>query len=96
MPLPLFCQPPWPVTREGSTRGSFYFVNVKVLLQRNTSPLRTHHLNRRLPVVARFIQVGAGKAPDLQALQVTAGCQADTQEMTVITDTALFPANRHY
>lgn len=37
----------------------------------------THHLDRRLPVVAWLRQICSRQAPDLQALQVAAGCEAD-------------------
>lgn len=37
----------------------------------------THHLARRLPVVAWLRQICSRQAPDLQALQVAAGCEAD-------------------
>lgn len=41
--------------------------------------LGTHHLHCRLPVVSGHVEVRSGQAPDLQALQVAAGCQAETR-----------------
>lgn len=57
----------------------------------------THHLNCCVSVIAWFIQICSGKAPDFQALQVTAGCQADTQEvMSCYGKGSIIPTNRHW
>lgn len=76
------CLPTARACEERESKRGFMSNECKELFQWNMCPW-THHLNRRLPIIARCVQICSGKAPDLQALQVTNGSQADIKDMTV-------------
>lgn len=44
--------------------------------KRSPQPFGTHHFDCRLPIISGNVEVRSGQAPDFQALQVAAGCQA--------------------
>lgn len=82
MPPLRVCQYPGPVKNENEEVVSLHEFQTCYLSGIRVT--EAHHFNGCPPIIAWFSQICSSKAPDFQALQVTTGCQADEQDMTVI------------
>lgn len=79
-PLPFFRQH-GPVTgKEWEDEGMRRAFLTNFVIKSGLYVLGTDQLERRLSVIAGFIQISSSQFPHLEPLQVPAGCQAGTQE----------------